>query len=289
MTAEKTIKTEAKHCLSQNSNWCKLIVGMMLVVIMLYLLPAYVGSFSELIPGASEQEVFDNINSPGIGTGIYLLFNVLFVSITVFVSPVCLGYKRYLAIAANGEKAEFNQLFYYFQNVKLYQEALTINLSVILRYIGVGLVSFAPYLIMSGMAYTAEHQRMWKLIGILKAISYILAVIGAVVFAYLSRKYYLVSYLYATKHIYPQNNMLTTKECLNLSKVIMKQNKNMGKAFKMLVSFIPWILACFFVLPSLYVVPYYLQSIAVSQKYIVSISQESSGFFGSFPVCYRPQ
>ena len=60
------------------------------------------------------------------------------------------------------------------------------------------------------------------------------------------------------------------KDCVKASKMLMRNNT--VRPVKLLISFIPWFLLCFFVFPLIYVFPYYNQAKSLSSRWIYEIN-----------------
>lgn len=286
MNAEKAIKKGARNILAKDSNMVKLIFAFGFLLIALYLLPSYLGYFSEIIPSAGKSEVMKNIATPNIGTLIYFCINVLVVTLMVLISPLFTGIKRITACNANGENTKLNEILYYFSSKKRYALALNINLSVIIKYIELAIICFLPAIICSALCMLLNGNAGDIEVLSLNVITVLMVICAIPLFIFLTRRYFMAEYIFVMKD-YNKNVDITPAQCMKLSVKIMSENNNTTKAFKLMISFLPWFLLCFFIVPALYVVPYYFQSTALSQKFIYSIFKESSDFVGGFNMCDR--
>ena len=83
-----------------------------------------------------------------------------------------------------------------------------------------------------------------------------------------SRLYIMAEYLYVSDFHYHKESDITTA-----SQYMVK--KNMGKILGVYISYVGWLILCFFVIPIVFVYPYFKQTALLSQSYIYDIESNN--------------
>ena len=95
----------------------------------------------------------------------------------------------------------------------------------------------------------------------------IFIITGVILWVFLTSRYFLAVYIFIDGQ-----GKLPARACIKHSVLMMKRNTI--RYAKLLLSFLPWFLLCFFVVPALYVIPYFGASCAVSAKWMRAPAQE---------------
>lgn len=262
--AEKIIRTEAKTNLAKD-NWAKAVGGLFIVSALLV--------FAMLISSCTEFIVPDgNLKNINILTiAAIVAIEVAAIAAVVFLSPLYLGYVKFTCLTAKGENPTIGEVFSFFSSSKEYFRGLHYSIAIISRYIEWGIVCAVPvaaYLfICAGLSNVYGNNNIIHII--LNIICFLCIAVCAAVFFVVTRRYYCATYIFVTEGF-----ELSPAECIRSSRRIMKGN--IFKAVKLTLSFIPWFLLCFFVIPWIYVYPYYRTSLAVSAKWICRLSQSET-------------
>lgn len=170
----------------------------------------------------------------------------------LFASPLFLGCYRLFLLIARNEKPRCMEIFYYFQN-RLYKAALSFGFSLFLRVLARFVLSFIPLaavLLLSVFTSFKNIDIIWG-----TAIISIAAVFGIALFVYLS-----VSLFYAPI-AFTLLPTVSTSSHFRRSKEICRKQK--GEIILFFLSFIPWYLLCFFIIPIIWAVPYFSVSMII--------------------------
>lgn len=212
------------------------------------------------------------------------LFEYLIValSLSVLMSlvtlPLHLGVVRWNYLAAKGESPDVGGVFYYFSSVRLYFRSIWFSVLMGLRLLlwavllfgpGLSLLVFSTEFIMSN----SQDYLTAATAGILGGSLLLLA--GTVLFVLILLRYFLAQYVVVAK------NEKSVNHCIHYSWRRMKGFRK--SVFVLVLSFIGWFLLSFFVLPIIFVVPYFRVSLATCAKWIMQDKNEPS----SLPKTYK--
>ena len=95
-----------------------------------------------------------------------------------------------------------------------------------------------------------------------------LLILGALGYFLISRFYSLAQYLYVSDFHYRKE-----RELVRASSYIVR--KNFSKIISVYISFIPWMLLCFFAIPAVMVYPYFKHTTVLSYSYIYELANEN--------------
>ena len=284
MYAEYIIKKESRNHLS-NNNWGKAVA----VTVFVFSMQFAVLLLMDLLSLFLQIDIYDNLdyfvsfisdfrfnqgalieifNRISVVNMIeYCVLTVLLVIILFFIlCPISLGVSRFYYIVSKGESPSVAEIFYYFKNKKIYLRSLSCGINIGLRMLLWGIVCMLPGIItlfVSGtftMAPTIDaNLRLFALL--LTILSNLFLIAGLVVYVVIILRYFLTPYVVISRE------ELGVKECINISFRMMKGYRT--SVFKLYITFIPWLVACFFVLPLLYVVPYFSTSKMSCAKWLM--------------------
>ncbi len=259
MKTEKIIKAQSREYLRQG-NWSTL-VGCLAVLIILFLL-VYC-TFEALI------YVFNLVNlytmeikkSGQFLAGIFLLVTLLLFTL---ISPAINGYIKLCYNVAKTKNCNSIDLFYFFKNPFLYFKVLWLN---ILRYLIISLGVFLfnlPAAIMYKLSesISGSNSVLFQIAG------FSLEILGIIFCFCLYVKIVFSNFILAEDD--SKKVFWYIKESFNLSK-----GHNID-IIKLLLSFIFWILACFFIFPIFYVIPYLGVSLGNSAKWLIQLKKGAS-------------
>lgn len=272
MSAEKQIKQEALTRLRDN-NWGKAIavtVALLCVPIIQSLcneFAAYLFHVNLNCLAQSWWEFFRWMLNRMRNWPYFLFWIVSTLLFWALTSPLSLGAVRWNLHASQGQSPAVEELFYYFSNRRLFVRSLSCSLQLLLRYALWGIVCFAPGVILvtvcstfGNAAYAPIQQiPLWAVIGI--SLSSLLFLAGGILFIFFSLRYFAAQTAVAALDSRPVH------ACINLSVRRMKKRK--GSAFVLMLSFLGWGLLCFFVIPALFVIPYFRMSRVTCAKWIL--------------------
>lgn len=263
VNAEKIVKNEARQALGKN-NWVKAITAIMVlafvpVIALLIMEIAY--SFAIDSSGEFSESV---LTSSTVKMVFFVVFQLIAVLEIVLLSPLLNGCVRIFCSIADRQKAEFSDLFYFFENKERYLNSIIYMLGLLVKIIFTFLLCCIPAIIVYAAAEVKYHENFAKhamLVNTLNTVAVILLVIGFIAAILIIHRYMFSLSLYS---YYGYDSKTAAKVGADAAK------KYCSSLIKLTIKFIPWILLLFFVIPFLYVCPYMFCSYAVSVKYLFS-------------------
>ncbi len=252
MNKNKLIKQQAR--LLMQGNWVPIIVGwviVLLTVITVYYLQSILLFAFDQLDGNGN---FYDIKSPAT-----LLTVLGSYACIIFLSPLFNGAVRLSANLAQNQRTYTSEMFYYFSGIRLYFKTILFNL----------IVGWF-FLILSRLTdvYTYASKILSANLGDsgLSAEKIAVLIFAAVISAIIDILLYLiiVHFQMLVYSIQPERGAFGCTFLL-LPFVF----KNFGKALSLFLSFIGWFALCFFVVPSMYTVPYFITASANEAKWLL--------------------
>lgn len=257
MGAEKTVRLQAKQGLSKD-NWGKA-VAVVIFSACTVLVAQAIGSLVSLLGDSFPELIKEPLANAG-ALSAYVLVQLLSIVILFAFSPMMIGMISFFNALAKGEKAEFSMIYNWFSDTQRYRKAVLFCLQLAVRYLMwmfvclLPMAFFLPLLTSDAFEFSpAVHNSLLIVFGI-----YITAAV--IFFLAATAKYFLAPYLLID---HPELSVIA---CINASVLYMRGNRL--KYVRLVLSFLPWFLLCFFVVPVLYVAPYFQASCAVSAKWL---------------------
>lgn len=249
MNTEKIIKKQSLNLLSKD-NWGNTIAGFFIICIPAILILLLNELFYEILRLAVSVDTssifFQSISSVvSMVTVIALLFS----------TPIITGYLRMCYLICKNEKYHLNDIFYYFKKEK-YSKALSLNLNIIVRILGYFIIFNIPNLIFSGFFAITSSVALY-------AVSIFFTVFGIIATIIASIKYTVIPCVYF------EDESISNNDIIKLGIKFVEDKKSDCR--KILFSFIPLILLCFFIVPLIFVVPYITVAFMNNGKWITSI------------------
>lgn len=248
MSTEKVIKKQSLNLLSKG-NWGNTVVGFLIACIPFILIVLSLGFISAIL----------NIFNFDENSKTYILVDNLmfYASIFVFfeISPIIAGYMRMCYNISKGNDYSLRDLFYYFSNNR-HNKCVRLFIAVMIRLILCMIICLIPTACFTVLAYTIN-------LGSLLVVARILAFAGLVVTAIYGLKF-TISFA-----IYFEDEELECREIIKLTNLFVGDKINTLR--KIIFSFLPHILLCFFVVPLIYVVPYVTMALMTNGKWVVNI------------------
>ena len=155
-------------------------------------------------------------------------------------------------------------MFYFFSGTKQYFKALQFNIIIALKKILYSIIGFAPYIIFeiikSIVLMTASSASLTQTFGVVEAIIFAVCTVAAVIIN--------------IRLVIPEFVFVDNFEAnvFDIAKAISK--KHIKEYYKLIATFIIWILSCMFVLPALYVIPYLTTSLGTTSKWLINMYKE---------------
>lgn len=188
--------------------------------------------------------------------GITML-SALFSFIITF--PFLLGVLKWFWSVTNGSNAHLYEIFYFFQSGRLYKKAFSFSLTLYLRVLLIALVCFLPYIVAkiltSPTLYILLNRPTPIFISGLFNMVDIFQGLGIISVAVLNVAHLIFP---AVLFIYPELSVLkTVKRAKAISHV------EPLKLISFVFSFTGWFLLCLFVIPLVFVGPYFIASLSI--------------------------
>lgn len=249
MSTEKIIKKQALNLLSKD-NWGNAIVGFFIICIPAILILLLNELFYEIIRLAVSVDT-SSILFQSISTAVSM---ITIISL-LFSTPILTGYLRMCYLISKDREYNLKDIFYYFKKER-YSKALSLNLNIIVRILGYFIVFNIPNLIFSCFFAITSSVALYVM-------SIFLIVFGIIATIIVSIKYTVIPCVYF------EDESISNNDIINLGIKFVEDKKSDCR--KILFSFIPLILLCFFIVPLIFVVPYFAVAFMNNGKWITSI------------------
>ena len=261
ISIEGTIKKQAKQILAKN-NWVKSIVGSLCVLSTV--------AIGVIIFNGATLFLSEDILSKPIDLAIMVFVAVVALVAYLLLSPVYTGYVRFIDKCKSSKTGDIEDVFYYFNKDK-YIHTVQLNLMLALFYGVMFVVCFAPAIVMLVISSIGVGNEV-----VLQICALWLGIFGGLAFFFLSRFLNMATYLYVAGFNY-RKEMELIKASVNIVK------RNLARNINLYLSFLLWLIPCFFVLPIIFIYPYFKQSIVLSQFYVYDMENNnpSSPYFQS--------
>ncbi len=254
MNAEKFVKQEARQRLS--GHWVRMIAGL-LTSLLVPLIAVLIMEIAFSFLSGSDYPSY---------IGFFLLFMLIAVAEIILFLPITNGLTRMFCALADKGTADVNDLFYFFETKRRYFAALKFSLTIFFRCLLAAVVCSIPAGVcacVSEYIYRKNFARSESLtlVNTLDVCTVVLAVIGVAALVVFSLRYLFASSLFS---YYGYSG---TQSLAAGSAAAKRATKPL---VRLTVTFIPWVLLLFFVVPFLYVLPYMICSYSVSVKYLLT-------------------
>ncbi len=271
MSPEKIIKGQAKHTLRDN-NW-PAAVGVTLTLAGVIMAAVYFISAIDLAVNSLINSIdFESVLGFNLAEYLGAEDSEITVSLSLYTLipcallfiPMLMGAFRYFYLLSKDTDTDYTELFYYYHKGRFFPSMG--------RFLGIGirclwqfLVSFAPgyilYLVAASISYEQDSLDFSAIICYF--ISYTLLFGGILLFTKLTSKYFLAIYLFI------EDESLTASEVCALSVTYTERFRS--SVLKLTWSHFPHILSCFLIFPCLFVIPYFMTSLATSAKWMLAL------------------
>ena len=252
MSAEKIIRAQARDKL-KHGGWSKVLIALAIVAVF-YMIIDCVATLEYIIADAfTLNETTEFVVKVSCGSLVILTAFIL--------SPALLGFFRMLCT----ENIEYdtNDVVYYFSSFDRYTKALSFVFNFIIRMILPGLLCFSLVIILICIKAFLLKDHMDDGAYTILLVTFIITAFGFTL-RYATR-YFASFYLMCEDEDKPVSYYFTA------SKIIMRNHEK--DVVKLSNTFLGWIALCVTVLPLLYVLPYYMQAMCISAKWITQISR----------------
>ena len=278
MNAESRIRREARNHLS-NNNWGKAIA----ITILLASIPVVLSYINHLLAGLFSLNAIDlsllsrhlfdqklvdeavrNVTEPNAwiySAALAVLLLVIFVASW----PLQLGVTYWSYQVANGKSVTFGEIFRYYKAERLFIHAMRFYFHYMIRIFLWSLLFLLPGSILTGISSQLNLLYAAKgiptMVGLFVPIGMVLSIVGAIALIPIAFRYFLAPYFAV------MDDKSSEVQCIKISWQTMEGRRT--DLLKLLITFIPWGLLCFFVIPVLYVAPYFYISMANCAKWLI--------------------
>lgn len=254
MNTEKTVRKQAKAALE--GNW-SIVISQIMVTLLAFLTGLFAFSLAMSATG-----MYDTKNPSQSQKILMMIFGLALFAFVVVILPLVNGVYRTVCNVANGRKCSPLDVFFYYKKPKRFLK------SIILDVISIGL-----FLIISGIAnvfnyLNAVSTQIVESSPSLTVVMAILLVVAWIVSAVFTVVCYII-FVHYTFLAYGFNENLPLG--VYLPRMMAFSIKNFMSTVKLFVGFIGWAALCFFVVPALYAVPYFLTTSAMSAKWLFEL------------------
>lgn len=272
MSAESKIKREARARLG-NRNWGKA-VAITVILLCVPLVFSLCNEFAAYLFQVNLNEYPQQWEQIGpwllrrlSNWPYFLLLSAGALLFWLLSAPLTLGAVRWNLHASQGKSPAVEELFYYFSGRKRFFRSLASSVQLSLRILFWFVVCLGPGIALGivcstigNLAHTSvQTAPVWAVIGMLTAT--VLIPVGLVIFFLLTLRYF------AAQTAVAALESKRVSACISLSVRRMKNRKR--SAFLLILSYLGWALLCFFVLPVLFVFPYFRMSRVTCAKWIL--------------------
>ena len=263
------VKREARGLLA--NNWSRALSALcisLLALVLFLLVNNFVLSLINLVAGMKDDvaaaqphtilEFYKYFTSDNM-RGNLILSSVLAVFYFLIASPLRLGVVNWYQSLAICGNLQVGQIFYFYRTNELFKEALIFELARLARHAAALAVTLSPSAVCFGMAISAGRSGQNNMP--LLAAGAALLIVGIIIYAFVALRWFAAKYLYVSGHDYGVG------ECFRYSNRYMK--KHTGQIMLIIITCIPLWLSCIFVLPALFVIPYYNAIMAAAAQDII--------------------
>ncbi len=253
MKTEKIIKAQARRSLG--GNWVQILSGCAVVVALMILFE----SFMTLLLVVTNNI---DINTDEITALGYVMIAICYTAL-FFVSPIINGVLKTAANIAMYGKSDVRDVFYFFKGSK-YLKTIFINFLIMLLF-GISSSLLDSYRIASTVLSAELGSAS------LTDISTIIILVTALIVSIITKLLCFFIFAYYPLSAYALDD---SKSVGYYSfKMIGFSFRHLGSAIKLTLSFVGWILLCFFIVPSFYVLPYFMVSMVSSTKWLIMLER----------------
>ncbi len=257
MKTEQMIRRQARAAMKGNMS--KLIAAMGFVALT-FLTIEYIKYFVLHLTGNIDFQSGEAFDSRSV---LYLGIISAYVVIVLFLSPLLNGFLKSAANTAQKKKCESTDLFYYFKGAGRFFKTVLYNLLLGMLYFAVsGALNLSGY--MDVFFHSWYNQApAWN-------VDSFLVVLAGVVTAFIRILVFMifVHYPLMAKAL---NDDIGIKD--GVFSMLAFSVKNFRHIFKLAFSFIGWFALCFFVVPAIYVIPYFSVASLTSAKWLFALDK----------------
>lgn len=260
MGIEKQIKQQARNSLK--GAWVPSVAVLFVLCAFIILVIMIPRLFLLLIGGYNDEGylINDSINS----LSTLLPYSILQTLLIFFLSPIINGFFKYFYDLSNKGKVEFSNVFYFFFDIKRFFKSIVFNAVISCKTLINFIICLLPYFILKAIDYCFNIFADQTFNLVFFTILFSLGIAGGII---LSLRYIM------TEFVYVDNENRSLFYIFN--RVLLIIYREHTKDMLLLVfSFILWIAFSFLVIPAIYVIPYFTESLATSSKWLIKLHED---------------
>ena len=243
-------------------NWAKAIAIFMILTTMVIGISVLENRY-RLVFGIPQE---DSRGMPNVTASSLIISAVFSVLMVLFTQPLSMGQKEWYWRLSGNQEVHVGDVFGWFGSLRLYFKSLWLWLNIYVRYLLWGIVILAvPYAMVFGSVYGLLRHKtepVMLAVGMLLMIVGLLLMIAALcLLLYVSMRYMLASYLMVEDNTRKVGGVI--RDSVRYSRGYR------GEMFRFFLSFIPWAVLCFLIMPLFYVVPYFYASLSVFARHLI--------------------
>lgn len=252
MNKEKMLKKQALAYLSKN-NWGNAIGGFFIMLMPFIIIILANDLMVSLLDAVVDLDKINILQSLFI-----ILFEGILLVSTILATPVFTGYQKLCYNISKGKENSLSDVFYYFKG-GLYGKCLRININIMFRILGYFCGFGAPALFMIISSTFSSNETS----GILTYIYVVYLVVLIIGTFFWAMRYTVIPCVLF------EDESLSSSEIV---KIGLQMAKPRLSTINMLtLSFFPYLLLCFFVVPLIFVVPYMNVAYMTNGKWITQM------------------
>ncbi len=263
----KELKSRARRILK--GNWSMLILAVCSMIFITVIL-SFIEYIVRKITGAGLIGSFYTPVGPDFAELISAgILTASFLTQYLLLSPLLFGIYRCLYRLAGGEKPAIGDLFLFYSSVRLYFRSVWCRISIFLRQILYLLVLMAPSSIISFLinGYAGQllgYEITGALYSLLLFTAAALRLCALFIFIIVMLRYSLAGFIIAS-----DNNLKINR---GISMCVDKVNGHKTYIFTLILSFTAWLLLCLFIIPAVFVLPYFWGSLAIYARRVWEVN-----------------
>lgn len=256
MRVEKEIKRQAREALRGNHSKLLAAIGVTAAAMLLLEHIEYLVLLATGLVNGADDSVVESLSLP------LVLVTAGYLAVVLLASPLINGCLRMASDVALNKRCSSKDVFRYFRDPRLWAKTVLINLLLSLLY---GVLSGA--LDVSG--YLSVLMPAWSDLPPSFSVETYLTVLAGVVTVLIRIVLYML-FVHYPLHRYALDDSIGAVDCVFLT--LPFSLRHFGQLFRLIVSFAGWLALCFFVVPALYVLPYFAVACATSAKWLFAIT-----------------
>lgn len=261
MKTERKIRQQAREAMRGNMS---VMIAAMGMTALSFLLFEYIEYLLLYVMNAVNFDTGEIISDK---KPVYYIIAASTTALILFISPLLNGFLKTAANAALHKESKAGDIFFYFKAPKRYFKTVLYNLLLAMLFVTVsGALNISSYLETFAPDWYNQTPA-WNTDTVLK----VLAGVGTL---FIRLLVYMI-FVHYPLMAYALDETTTVKNGVFI--MLGFSAKNFGKLFKLTLSFMGWFALCFFVVPAIYVIPYFTVAALTSARWLFEIEKRGGG------------